>query len=103
MNEVHVTVSQQLQDDDEAIIEAAEEQDLNDIYDQFEELMASQKDQEHPEQILEKITRFKAILKKKDSIQKETKIKLDNELKTSEILKKDNKKLLDKKKSSKQL
>ena len=53
--------------------------------------MASQKDQESPEEIIEKIKRFKAILKKKDSIQKETKVMLDNELKTSETLKKEKK------------
>ena len=96
MDEVHVTVSQQLQDDDEDLIEAAEKQDLNDLYDQFVELMASQKDQESPEEIVEKIKRFKAILKKKDSIQKKAKVMLDNEIKTSKTLKKENKRLTNK-------
>ena len=88
MDETHVTVSQQLQDDNEALEEAGEEQDLNDLYDHFEmlsqELKLSEKDHEPSKDLVEKIERFKAILKKKDEIFKETKVKLVNEIKATE-------------------
>ena len=81
MNEVHVTVSQQLQDDDDVLDEAGEEQDLNELYDHFEMisklLTPSDKDEDSTKDIVDKLERFKAILRKKDKIYAETKTKVE--------------------------
>ena len=81
MDEEHVvTVSQQLQDDNEALDEAGEEHDLNYLYDHFEKiselLTMSEKDKDTTKDVVDKVDRFKAILKKKDTIYEATKVKL---------------------------
>ena len=99
IEETHITFSQQLQNNDDVLEEAAKEQDLNDLYDQFETLFkvwkVSEKGQELPAELVEKLERFKAILKKKDDINKETKIKLDDEVNAAQLVKEENKKLVE--------
>ena len=55
MEEIHITFSQEMHDDNATLEEAAEEQDLNDLYDQFEmlynQLKLSDKDQEQKQKI----------------------------------------------------
>ena len=81
MDKVHVTVSQQLQDDDDVLNEARKEQDLNKLYDLFEKisklLTPSDKDEDSTKYIVDKLERFKAILRKKDKIYEETKTKVE--------------------------
>ena len=92
MDEIHVTLSKQVQDDDEAAQEAADEQDLNDLYDQFERLSqafkVSENNHDAEKELLEKIERFKMILKKKEEIFNDTKVKIDAEVKENDRLKK---------------
>ena len=81
MDEVHVTVSQQLQDDDDVLDVAGEEQDPNELYDHFEKisklLTPSDKDEDSTKDIVDKLERFKAILNKKDKIYEETETKVE--------------------------
>ena len=99
IEETHITYSQQLQNDDDVIEEAAEEHDLNELYDQFEALYeiwkVSEKDPEPAAELVEKLERFKAILKKKDEIHKETKIKLENEVNATKLVKEENRMLIE--------
>ena len=89
IEETHITFSQQLQNNDDVLEEAAKEQDLNDLYDQFETLFkvwkVSEKGQELPAELVEK----------KDDINKETKIKLDDEVNAAQLVKEENKKLVE--------
>ena len=97
MEETHGTLSKQVQDDDEAAQEAADEQDLNDLYDQFERLSQAFKvpenDHDAEKELLEKIERFKVILKKKEKIFNDTKVKIDDEVKENDCLKRENRTL----------
>ena len=97
MEEIHIIFSQEMQDDNATLEEAAEEQDLNDLYDQFEmlyhQLKLSDKDQEPAKELAEKLVRFKAILKNKEEIYKKTQVKLIDQEKATKLLKEENKKL----------